>query len=65
MSPSNSRIWFVLPTYNEKDSIRLAIEEVLSTGFVDEVLVVNNNAAPGTSARRRGTSARGAVGAVA
>jgi len=39
----------VLPTYNEKDSIAASIEEFFATGVVDEVLVVNNNAAQGTS----------------
>ena len=38
----------ILPTYNEKDSIRECIEEFLESGLVDEVLVVNNNAAEGT-----------------
>lgn len=38
----------VFPTYNEKDSIRQAIEDFFKTGLVDEIIVVNNNAAPGT-----------------
>jgi glycosyltransferase involved in cell wall biosynthesis len=40
----------VFPTYNERASIRAAIADFLATGVVDQVLVVNNNAAPGTSA---------------
>jgi glycosyltransferase involved in cell wall biosynthesis len=48
----------VLPTYNEKDSIRAAVEEFEATGVVDEIIVVNNNAAPGTSEQVAGTSAR-------
>jgi glycosyltransferase involved in cell wall biosynthesis len=43
------RISVVFPTYNERDSIRGAIVDFASTGVVDEILVVNNNAAPGTS----------------
>jgi len=39
----------ILPTYNERDSIRRVIDEFQATGVVDEVLVINNNAAPGTS----------------
>ena len=39
----------VFPTYNEKESIRAAIEDFFSSGYVDEIIVVNNNAAPGTS----------------
>ena len=38
----------ILPTYNEKDSIRQVIRDFLATGVVDEVMVINNNAAPGT-----------------
>lgn len=48
----------ILPTYNEKDSIRRCIEDFLALGYVDEVVVVNNNAAPGTSAEVAGTGAR-------
>jgi glycosyltransferase involved in cell wall biosynthesis len=44
-----TRISVVFPTYNERDSIRAAIVDFASTGVVDEILVVNNNAAPGTS----------------
>jgi glycosyltransferase involved in cell wall biosynthesis len=47
----------ILPTYNEKDSIRRVILEFLGTGVVDEVLVINNNAAPGTSEEVAGTGA--------
>jgi len=55
---NGKKVSVIFPTYNEKDSIRAAIEEVLSTGFVDEVLVVNNNAAAGTSAEVAKTPAR-------
>lgn len=48
----------VLPTYNEKDSIRRVIGEFEATGVVDEILVINNNAAPGTSDEVAPTSAR-------
>ncbi|TME98894.1 MAG: glycosyltransferase family 2 protein [Chloroflexi bacterium] len=44
-----SRISVVFPTYNERDSIRGAIMDFAGTGVIDEILVVNNNAAPGTS----------------
>jgi glycosyltransferase involved in cell wall biosynthesis len=43
------RISVVFPTYNERDSIRAAIVDFAATGVVDEIIVVNNNAAPGTS----------------
>ena len=48
----------ILPTYNEKDSIRKCILDFQATGVIDEVLVVNNNAAEGTSAEVAGTGAR-------
>ena len=48
----------VLPTYNEKDSIAGVIGEFYDTGLVDEVLVINNNAAPGTSEEVAKTPAR-------
>lgn len=48
----------IFPTYNERDSIRKAIEEFFATGVVDEIVVVNNNAAPGTSEEVRATRAR-------
>ena len=52
------KVAIVFPTYNEKDSIRRAILAYYATGLVDEVIVVNNNAAPGTSEEVAGTGAR-------
>ena len=48
----------ILPTYNEKDSIRAAAFDFRHDGLADEVIVVNNNAAPGTSEEVAGTGAR-------
>lgn len=48
----------IFPTYNEKDSIREATLGYFATGLADEVIVVNNNAAPGTSEEVAGTGAR-------
>src|SRR5690349_19900778 len=48
----------IFPTYNERDSIRSATLEYFASGLVDEVIVVNNNAAPGTSEEIAGTGAR-------
>jgi glycosyltransferase involved in cell wall biosynthesis len=48
----------VLPTYNEADSIAACIRGFEQLGIVDEILVVNNNAAPGTSEQVSGTTAR-------
>jgi accessory gene regulator protein AgrB len=51
------RVSVVLPTYNEKDSIRRVIQDFMNTGVADEVIVINNNAAPGTSEEVAGTGA--------
>lgn len=48
----------VLPTYNEKDSIAATIQHFESLGFIDDILVINNNAAVGTSEEVARTSAR-------
>jgi glycosyltransferase involved in cell wall biosynthesis len=39
----------ILPTYNEKDSIREVIETFEKLDIFDEIIVINNNAAQGTS----------------
>jgi glycosyltransferase involved in cell wall biosynthesis len=48
----------VLPTYNEKDSIAGVIDAFAALGIVDDILVVNNNAAQGTSEEVAKTKAR-------
>lgn len=48
----------VFSTYNEKESIRQQIEDCFATGYVDEVLIVDNNCAPGTLDEVAKTSAR-------
>jgi hypothetical protein len=48
----------ILMTYNEPDSIRATIDGFLATNLVDEVVVVNNNAAPGTAEEVAQTAAR-------
>ena len=48
----------VLMTYAERDSIRQVIDGFFDTGVVDEVVVVNNNAQPGTSDEVARTKAR-------
>lgn len=47
-----------LPTYNERESIRECIDGFFASGVVDEVIVCNNNAAPGTSDEVAKTRAR-------
>jgi len=58
---NGNSICVVLPTYNEKDSIADTIRGFEKLGIVDEVLVVNNNAAEGTSEEVAATDAREVV----
>ncbi len=55
---NGKKVSVIFPTYNEKDSIRQAIEDFFSSGYVDEIIVVNNNAAEGTDDEVNQTSAR-------
>ena len=52
-----SKVTVILPTYNERDSIRQVINDFEALGVVDEIIVINNNAVAGTSDNVRGTSA--------
>ena len=45
---NDQQVSVVLMTYAERDSIRSVIDGFFATGHVDEVLVVDNNAQPGT-----------------
>jgi glycosyltransferase involved in cell wall biosynthesis len=47
----------ILPTYNEKDSIKKVIKDFEGLGIVDEIIVINNNAVEGTSEEVAKTSA--------
>ena len=55
---NNKTVSLVLPTYNEKDSIRACVNGFAALRVADEIIVVNNNAAPGTSEEVSGTVAR-------
>src|SRR3989344_1569514 len=52
------KVSVVFSTYREKNSIRQAIEDYFATGYVDEVVVVNNNAEPGTDEEVKKTKAK-------
>jgi glycosyltransferase involved in cell wall biosynthesis len=52
------KISVVISTYREKNSVRQVIEDFFNTGFVDEVIVVNNNAEPGTDEEIKITKAK-------
>jgi glycosyltransferase involved in cell wall biosynthesis len=58
MSWQGHTVSVVLPTYNEAESIGDCVRGFEALGVVDEIIVVNNNAAPGTSEAIAGTSAR-------
>jgi glycosyltransferase involved in cell wall biosynthesis len=53
----SQKVSVILPTYNEKDSIRQCIQDFFASVLVDEVIVINNNAARGTSEEVSGTGA--------
>ena len=55
---SGRKVSVIFPTFNEQDSIRAATLDHFANGLVDEIIVVNNNAAPGTSEQVAGTGAR-------
>lgn len=48
----------IFPTYNEKDSIYASIQDFFGSGYVDEIVVVNNNAQEGTDQEVLKTAAR-------
>lgn len=52
------KISIVFSTYNEKDSVRKCIEDFFATGYVDEVIAVDNNSAEGTKEEILKTKAR-------
>jgi glycosyltransferase involved in cell wall biosynthesis len=54
----NQKVSVIFPTYNEKESIRESIENHFRSEYVDEIIVVNNNAAPGTKEEVEKTKAR-------
>ncbi len=55
---NNKKVSLIFPTYNEMNSIKSSILDYQYEGIVDEVIVVNNNAVPGTSEEVAKTSAR-------
>jgi len=55
---NNHTVSLIFPTYNEKSSIRAAIEDFQYGKIVDEIIVINNNAASGTSEEVAKTIAR-------
>ena len=54
----HSNVSLILPTFNEAESIRQVIDDFEALGVVDEIIVVNNNAALGTSEQVATTSAQ-------
>jgi len=54
----NESVSVVLPTYRDVGSIHEVIEDFFSTGYVDELIVVDNNAERGTDELVRATKAK-------
>lgn len=54
----DKQVSVIFPTYNEKESIYSSIIDFFASGYVDEVIVVNNNAAPGTDEEVKKTPAK-------
>lgn len=50
MSTASQRVWFVLPTYNERDNVRQITEAILATVTDASVLIVDDNSPDGTGA---------------
>ncbi|QTA81889.1 Glycosyl transferase, family II [Desulfonema limicola] len=55
---NGKKVSVIFPTYNEKESIRSAVEDFQYQGIADEIIVINNNAAEGTSEEVAKTSAK-------
>ena len=54
----DKRVSVVFPAYNEEGHIRHAVEDFLSSGVVDEVIVVDNNSRDATAREAGLTTAR-------
>ncbi len=54
----DKKVSVVVSTFQEKTSLKKFINDSFDTGFVDEVIVVNNNAEPGTDEEVLQTRAR-------
>lgn len=54
----NKKVSVILPTYNEEKSIAGVINEFFATGFVDEVIAVDNNALGKTEKEIKKTKAK-------
>lgn len=55
---NQKKVSVVIPTYNEANSIAKVVEGFFSTGLIDEVVVVNNNALGNTAQEVAKTKAR-------
>ncbi|MFZ2397052.1 MAG: glycosyltransferase family 2 protein [Smithella sp.] len=54
---NNKKVCVILPTYNEKDSIKKCINDFEALGIIDRIIVINNNATKGTHEEVMKTSA--------
>jgi len=54
----NKKISVIFPTFNEKHSIKAVIEDFQNSDYIDEIIIVNNNASLGTKEEVEKTSAK-------
>src|SRR5260221_7506249 len=53
----SKKVSLVIGTYKEKSSIKKVIDDYYFSGFIDEIIIVNNNAESGTDDEVKNTSA--------
>ena len=54
----NKKVSLILPSYNEEEGIKKAIEEFNRTEIIDEIIVVDNNSTDKTAELIRQTNAK-------
>jgi len=52
------KVSVVFPCYNEEKNIKKAIEEFFSSGFVDEIIAVDNNSKDNSAKEIKKTKAK-------
>lgn len=55
---NDKKVSVVFPAYNEEKNIKIAIEDFFASGFVDEIIVVDNNSKDKTAEIARTTKAK-------
>ena len=55
---NGEKVSIVFPAYNEEDNIAEAVQDFQKTGYVDEIIVVDNNSRDHTAERAKAAGAR-------